>query len=148
MMAERGIEADHSTLNRWVVHYASKLEKTLHQKKKRPGSRWRFDETYIKVKGEWKYYYRAVDKQGSTVDFLLTAKRDTKAAARFLNNVVEQNHRGVKRITRSMLGFKSFHCTQSTLAGIELVAMLKKGQMKKNLTGALTPTAQFYALAA
>ncbi|WP_295876792.1 IS6 family transposase [uncultured Zhongshania sp.] len=192
MMAERGIKVDHSTLNRWVVYYASKLEKAFHQKKKQPGSRWRLDETYIKVKGEWRYYYRAVDKQGNTVDFLLAAKRDTKAAARFLNksisrngqpsminidksgankaginrfnqenhrrvkirqckylnNVVEQDHRRVKRITRSMLGFKSFHCAQSTLAGIELVAMLQKGQMKKNLAGALTPTDQFYALAA
>jgi len=175
-MAERGIKDDHSTLNRWVVYYASKLEKTFHQKKKQPGTRWRHDETYIKVKGEWRYYYRAVDKQRNTVDFLLAAKRDTNAAARFLNksisrdgqpsminidksgankagtnrfnqenhrrvkirqckylnNIVEQvvrqsDHRRVKRITRSMLGFKSYHCSQSTLAGIELVAMLKKG---------------------
>ena len=67
---------------------------------------------------------------------------------KYLNNVVEQDHRRVKRITRSMLGFKSFHCAQSTFAGIEQVAMLKKGQMKKNLTGELTPAVQFYALAA
>lgn len=192
MMAERGVEIDHSTLNRWVVHYAPKLGKVFHKKKKRPGDRWRLDETYIKVKGEWKYYYRAVDKQGNTIEFLLTAKRDTKAALRFLNkaigrngkpglinidksgankaginmfnqdnnrrvkirqckylnNIVEQDHRRVKRITRLMLGFKSFHSAQSTLAGIELVAMLKKGQMKKNLAGALTPAEQLYALAA
>lgn len=132
-----------------------------------------------------------------SADFLLTAKRDTKAALRFfnkaigrngkpglinidksgankagvkqfnsdsnrrvkirqckyLNNIIEQvvrqsDHRRVKRITRSMLGFKSFHSAQSTLAGIELVAMLKKGQMKKNMIGALSPTEQFYALAA
>ena len=72
---------------------------------------------------------------------------------RYLNNVVEQvlrqsDHRRVKRITRSMLAFQSFHCAQSTFAGIEQVAMLKKGQMKKNLTGELTPAVQFYALAA
>lgn len=54
-MAERSIKADHSTLNRWVVYYPSKLEKTFHQKNK-PGSRWRLDETYIEVKGEWRYY--------------------------------------------------------------------------------------------
>jgi len=75
MMLERGIKIDHSTLNRWVVHFAPKLEKAFHQLKKRPGDRWRLDETYIKVKGQWKYYYRAVDKQGNTIDFLLTAKR-------------------------------------------------------------------------
>lgn len=192
MMAKRGVGIDHSTLNRWVVYYAPKLEKSFHIKKKRTGDRWRLDETYIKVKGEWKYYYRAVDKQGNTIDFLLTAKRDTKAALRFLNkaigrnskpglinidksgankaginmfnqdnnrrvkirrckylnNIIEQDHRRVKRITRSTLGFKSFNSAQSTLAGIELVAMLKKGQMKKNIIGALTPTEQFYALAA
>ncbi|HEB27895.1 MAG TPA: IS6 family transposase, partial [Porticoccus sp.] len=174
---------DLSTLNRWVVHYAPKLEKAFHKKKKCPGDRWRLDETYIKVKGQWKYYYRAVDKQGNTIDFLLTAKRDTNAARRFLNkaigrngkpglinidksgankaginqfnnennrrvkirqckylnNIVEQDHRRIKRITRLMLGFKSFHAAQSTLAGIKLAAMLKKGQMKKNIVGALSP---------
>ena len=144
------------------------------------------------MKGQWKYYYRAVDKQGNTIDFLLTAKRDTKAARRFLNksigrngkpslinidksgankagikqfntdnkkrvkirqckylnNIIEQDHRRVKRITRSMLGFKNIHSAQKTLAGIELVAMLKKGQMKKNFAGTLSPAEQFYALAA
>ena len=57
-------------------------------KKKRTGLRWRLDETYIKIKGEWKYLYRAVDKQGNTIDFLLSAKRDTKAARRFLNKAI------------------------------------------------------------
>ncbi len=66
-----------------MVHYALLLEKAFNQKKKRPGNRWRLDETYIKVKGEWKYYYRAVNKQGGTIDFLLTAKRDTRAALNF-----------------------------------------------------------------
>ena len=63
---------------------------------------------------------------------------------KYLNNIVEQDHRRVKRL---MLGFKSFHSAQSTLAGIDLVAMLKKGQMKKNVAGALTPAEQCYALA-
>lgn len=132
------------------------------------------DETYIKVKGQWKYYYRAVDKQGNTIDFLLTAKRDKKSALRFfkkavgsrgkpslinidksgantaaikqfnkdnnkrikirqckyLNNAVEQDHRRIKRLTRSMMGFKNFHCAQRTLAGIEVMAMIKKDQMQ------------------
>ena len=65
MMAERGLRIDHSTLNRWVVHFSPKLEKSFYKKKKRPGYRWRLDETYIKVKGEWKYYYRAVEKHVS-----------------------------------------------------------------------------------
>ena len=191
MMAERGLNIDHSTLNRWVVYYSPQLEKAFHKKKKRPTNRWRMDETYIKVKGQWKYYYRAVDKEGNTIDFLLTAKRDTKAAlcffnkaigrnaqpslinidksgantaginkfnadhdshikirqCKYLNNIVEQDHRRIKRITRLMLGFKSFHAAQYTLAGIELVAMIKKGQMKKNLAGSLSLAEQFYALA-
>jgi putative transposase len=170
MMAERGIKVDHSTLNRWVIFYAPLLEKAFHKKNRRPGDRWRLDETYIKVKGEWKYYYRAVDKQGNTIDFLLTDKRDAKAALRyltkainrnskpglvnidksgsnkaainqfnkdnnkrikvrqckFLNNIVEQDHRRIKRLTRPMLGFKNVHSAQSTLAGIELVAMYQE----------------------
>ncbi|MCP4289925.1 MAG: IS6 family transposase [Gammaproteobacteria bacterium] len=69
-MKERGFEVDHSTIQRWLVHYASLLEEVFHKKKKRPGDRWRLDETYIKVKGQWKYFYRAVDKQGNTIDFL------------------------------------------------------------------------------
>ena len=191
MMAERGVIVDHSTLNRWVIHYAPKLEKKFHNKKKQPGDRWRLDETYIKVNGKWKYYYRAVDRQGNTIDFLLTARRNKKAALRFitkaigrngnpglinidksgankagikgynsvngrrvkirqckyLNNVIEQDHRRIKRITRSMLGFKNFRSAQATLAGIETMAMIKKGQMKKNISGDLSPAEQFYALA-
>ena len=204
MMAERGLTIDHSTLNRWMIKYAPQLEKAFHQKKKCPGNRWRLDETYLKVKGQWKYYYRAVDKQGNTIDFLLSAKRDTKAALRYLtkaigrnikpglipqgtlsafgihlvnidksgantagikqfnldnnrrikirqckylNNIIEQDHRRVKRLTRPMLGFKCFNSARSTLVGIELMAMLKKSQMKKNLAGTLSPAEQFYALA-
>ena len=192
MMTERGLKIDHSTLNRWVVHYAPKLEKAFHKKKKQPGDRWRMDETYLKVRGLWRYYYRAVDKEGNTIDFLLTAKRDTKAALRFfnkaigrnskpglinidksgankasinqinnennrrvkicqckyLNNIVEQDHRRIKRITRPMSGFNNFHSARATLIGIELMAIINKGQMKKNIVGSLSPAEQFYALAA
>ena len=91
MMAEQGLKIDHSTLNRWVVHYAPKLEKAFHIKKKRPGDRWRMDETELKINGAWKYYCRAVDKQGNTIDFLLTAKRDTKAEKRFFNKSIGRN---------------------------------------------------------
>ena len=70
VMKERGFEIDHSTINRWVIHYSPLLEKAFHVKKHRPGGRWRLDETYIKVKGQWKYYYRAVDKSGGTTHTL------------------------------------------------------------------------------
>ena len=80
MMEGRGVEVDHSTLNRWVVKYAPLLERQFRARKLPVGGSWRLDETYVKVKGCWKYLYRAVDKAGATVDFLLTAKRDRKAA--------------------------------------------------------------------
>ena len=190
MMEERGVEVDHSTLNRWVVKYAPLLEKQFRARKRAVGSSWRLDETYVKVKGCWKYLYRAVDKAGATVDFLLTAKRDCKAALRFLrkaigqhgepekitidksgantaaierynaeheadieirrikylNNIVEQDHRAVKRVTRPMLGFKSFRSAAATLSGIELMHMIRKGQLRTR--GELRPAQQFYALAA
>ena len=189
MMEERGVEVDHSTLNRWVIKYIPLLEKQFRARKRPVGSSWRMDETYVKVKGTWKYLYRAVDKAGATVDFLLTAKRDGKAALRFLrkairhngmpgkitidksgantaafeshnteteagietrqikylNNIVEQDHRAIKRLTRPMLGFKSFWSAAVTLAGIELMHMLRKGQLL--LTGELCPTRQFCSLA-
>jgi putative transposase len=88
LMEERGYAVDHSTIQRWVVHYAPRIEKAFRKNKKRNGLRWRVDETYIKIRGDWKYLYRAVDKQGNTIDFLLTAKRDTKAARRFLDKAI------------------------------------------------------------
>jgi transposase-like protein len=173
-----------------VEKYSPLLEAQFQKKKKSVGSSWRVDETYIKVNGKWKYLYRAVDKEGNTVDFLLTAKRDKKAALRYLNkavkrngapekitidksganraaaesynetaekpakirdvkylnNIVEQDHRGIKRITKPMMGFKSFNSAQKTLKGIELARMIKKGQMKD--AGNMTPAEQFYSLAA
>jgi len=149
------------------------------------------DETYIRVRGEWKYLYRAVDKAGDTVDFLLRAHRDKAAARRFfeqaierngapekvnidksgsnvaalesmnagrgerivvrqvkyLNNIVEQDHRAIKRRTRPMLGFKEFRCARILLSGIELMHMIRKGQLK-DAGKAQTPAQQFYSLAA
>ena len=192
MMYERGFSVDHSTINRWVLHYSPQLDATFRHKKKRVGKRWRMDETYIKVKGQWKYYYRAVDKQGHTIDFLLTATRDRKAARRFfkkaikrngkpslvnidqsgantaglklvnheqhtrikirqckyLNNIIEQDHRRIKRLTRPMLGFKNFYAAQCTLAGIEVMAMIKKGQMKIRVSHEPSFAEQFSMLAA
>lgn len=140
------------------MHYAPRIEKAFRKNKKRIGNRWRLDETHIIIKGEWKYLYRAVDKNGNKIDFLLTAKRDKKAARQFLNkaigssgkpslinidksgantaaikqynrdenkrvkirqckyfnNIVEQDHRFIKRIIRPMLGFKSFWSARAT----------------------------------
>ena len=191
MMKERGVEVDHSNLNRWVLKYAPALENSFRQYKRPVGDSWRMDKTYINVKGKWKYLYRAVDKFGATVDFLLTAKRDRKAALRFLrkaigqngtpskitidksganaaaindyteeeavgielrqgkylNNIVEQDHRAIKRKTRPMLGFKSFWSAAKTIAGIELMHMIRKGQMIVR-GGDVTAAEQFYSLAA
>ena len=83
MMQERGVEVDHSTLHRWVLKYVPLLEKAFLARKRPVGGSWRMDETYVRIKGVWKYLYRAVDKTGATVDFLLTARRDRKAALRF-----------------------------------------------------------------
>ncbi len=191
MMREHGFEVDHSTIQRWVVHYSPILEEAYHKKKRQLGNRWRLDETYIKVKGQWKYFYRAVDKSGNTIDFLLTAKRDMKAALRFLNkaidlnkkpglinidksgvntaaikqynqdnnkrikirqckylnNIIDQDHRRIKRITRPMMGFKIFHAAKNTLMGIEVMAMIKKGQMKTTKGDVRSPAELFYTLA-
>ena len=91
LIAERGIALDHSTLNRWVIRYTPGLVTNAQKHKRRVGVSWRFDETYIKVRGQWKYLYRAVDKDGDTIDFLLTAKRDAKAALRFLRQAIRNN---------------------------------------------------------
>ena len=190
MMQERGVEVDHSTLNRWVLKYVPLLDEQFRARKRPVGSSWRMDETYVRIKGAWKYLYRAVDKAGATVDFLLTAKRDRKAALRFLrkaieqngtpekitidksgantaaiesynkdreagieirqvkylNNIVEQDHRAVKRLVRPMLGFKSFRSAHVTLTGIELMHMIRKGQLQT--IGELRPAQAFYSLAA
>ena len=193
LMEERGVEVDHSTINRWVIKYSPQLEEAFHRHKRPVWVSWRMDETYIKVKGEWRYLYRAVDKQGQTIDFLLTEQRDEHAAKRFLtkairrhgvpetitidgsaantaamtsyneehgtaieirqikylNNIVEQDHRGVKRVTRPMLGFTSFEAAQDTLVGIELMHMLKKRQMVVEAGAeSLTAAELFYSLAA
>ncbi|MGF6870927.1 putative transposase [Paraburkholderia sp. MM5477-R1] len=189
MMAERGFEVDHSSVHRWVIKLVPLFEKAFRKHKRPVGKSWRMDESYIKVRGQWKYLYRAVDKAGKTVDFLLRAHRD-KAAARcyfekaidqngepqtitvdksganlaalhainaeretpikirqvkYLNNIVEQDHRAIKRIIKPMMGFKDFRCASIILSGIEVMHMIRKGQMKDagiQRTGA----EQFYSL--
>jgi transposase-like protein len=191
MMAERGVAVDHSTVHRWAIKLLPVLEKAFRRCKRAVGKSWRMEETYVKVRGEWQYLYRAVDKDGNTVDFLLCAKRNEAAARRYfersidrngapetvtidksganlaaleainaerktpikirqnkyLNNLIEQDHRAIKRRTRPMMGFGNFRCARIILGGIELVHMIAKGQMKHN--GDLKPSAarQFYSLA-
>jgi putative transposase len=191
LMKERGIPVDHATINRWEVKYAPSLESAFRQNKKPVGTSWRMDETYIKIKGQWTYLYRAVDKENQTVDFFLSPTRDAKAAqtffdkaigssgkpekvnmdksganlagleavneglddeqkiiirqVKYLNNGVEQDHRGIKRLTKPMMGFKDFVCAAATLAGIELCHMIRKGQHV--LSETLSTWKQFYALA-
>ncbi|CNG74143.1 transposase [Yersinia frederiksenii] len=91
MMAERGIAVDHSTLHRWVIRLVPLLDKVFRQHKRTVGCHWRMDETYIKVKGQWKYLYRAVDTAGQIIDFLLTSKRDAAAALRFFRKAIRHH---------------------------------------------------------
>ena len=174
MMAERGVSVSHTTILRWVRRYVPELEKRWRHYARPAGTSWRVDETYIKVRGRWTYLYRAVDKQGLTVDFLLSEHRDVAAAKRFftravgqhgipktitldgypathaaiaelkksgvlrpktkiwtskyLNNIIEQDHRRVKQRIYPMLGFKSFRNAAVTISGIEFVQKIRKGQ--------------------
>lgn len=91
MMAERGIVVDHSRLHRWVIRLVPLLDKAFRRDKRKAGRRWRMDETYIKVKGQWTYLYRAVDTAGQTINFLLTAKRDAAAVLRFFRKVIRHH---------------------------------------------------------
>jgi len=191
MMAERGVFVDHATVNRWSIKILPVLAAVFRRRKRAVGSSWRMDETYIKVRGQWKYLYRAVDHDGQTIDFLLRAHRDYAAARHFLeraidlhgvpekitidksganmaaiegiragsgadiglrqskyvNNIVEQDHRAIKRIVRPMMGFKAFRCARIILAGIETMHMIKKGQLQRPKVKALSAASQFYSLA-
>jgi transposase, IS6 family len=90
LLLERGLEVDHSTLNRWVLAYAPLIERRLRAFRQPHCGSIRVDETYIKVRGEWRYLYRAIDKHGTPVDFLLTARRDLEAAKRFFRKMLQE----------------------------------------------------------
>jgi transposase-like protein len=191
MMQERGVFVELSTVHRWALKILPVMALIFRRRKRLVGTIWRMDETYIKVASQWKYLYRAVDKSGETVDFLLTAKRDLAAARRYLerainlhglperitidksgantaailsinadacldidlrqskylNNMVEQDHRAVKRITAPTLGFKSFWSAQKLIAGIETMHMVKKGQLHCPNGQPMSAAEQFYGLA-
>ncbi len=93
MMRERGLDVDHSTVFRWVKRYAPQINKRIRQHLKLAGTSYRVDETYIKVGKSCKYLYRAVDKQGNTIEFMLSAKRDVLVALRFFRKMMSADHR-------------------------------------------------------
>jgi putative transposase len=176
LLSIRGVKVDHSTIQRWVYKFSPEIEKNMHKRKYRVGDSWRMDETYVKVGGKDRYLYRAVDKEGNTVDFLLTKRRQKMSAQKFfnkaienngdprvvnidksgsnksalwalnkrslrfkkikvrqckyLNNIVEQDHRRVKRRIVNYTGFKEFESAQRTLAGIEVVNVILKNQIR------------------
>ncbi|MGS0533901.1 IS6 family transposase (plasmid) [Bacillus mycoides] len=177
MMEERGLSLAHTTIMRWVHQYGPELDKRVRRHLKSTNDSWRVDETYVKVKGQWMYLYRAVDSKGYTIDFHLSKTRDHRATKRFfkkalqsfhvskprvitvdknpaypiaieelktekkmpvgiqirqvkyLNNIVEQDHRFIKKRVRSMLGLKSFRTAKSILSGIEAMHIIKKGPL-------------------
>ncbi len=98
MMQERGIEVAHSTVNRWVLKYAPQLDKRIRPDLRATNNSWRVDETYVKVKGQWKYLYRAVDSGSNTLDFMLRSKRDAKAAERFFRKALNATHTQTPRV--------------------------------------------------
>ena len=91
-MAERGVEVDHATLNSWVVKFNPLIACEAQRRKSATSHSWCMDKTYIKLKGKWVYYYRAVDKNGKTLDFMLSEQRDAKAARRFFKQAIDTNN--------------------------------------------------------
>ncbi len=198
MMGERGLSIAHTTIMRWVQRYAPEFERRWNRFARMAGRSWRVDETYVKIRGEWAYLYRAVDRDGKTVDFRLSARRDVAAAkaffrkaikargcaprmitldgyaashravremkadstlpddtklrsSKYLNNLIEQDHRGVKLRLGPRLGFKRFSNAAITIAGIELLRRIQKGQFNLSrlpLEGQTTPAAWNAVLAA
>jgi len=176
MLAERGLDVYPSTIWRWVQRFVPEFEKRWDRLRKPVGCSWRMDETYIQIRGRWCYLYRAVDKQGRTIDFLLRPDRGIAAAhaflrkalstnaggrprtvtidghvpsrralwwlrrenalwryvkvrtCKYLNNIVEQDHRGIKRRCSAMHGLKSFERADVMISGVELAHRIRKGQ--------------------
>jgi transposase-like protein len=135
MMAERGVDLSHTTIMRWIQRYVPEFEKRWSRFACKAGRSWRVDETYIKIKGNWTYLYRAVDSEGKTVraarEFLgehRHGERTDLRSSKYLNNLIEQDHRSVKHRLGPMLGFKRFRNASITITGIELMHRIRKGQ--------------------
>jgi transposase-like protein len=158
MMAERGIVVDHATLHCWVIRLVPLLDKVFRRHKRTIGRRWRIDETYIKIKGQWKYLYRAVDTAGQTIDFLLTAKQDSAAALRFFRKAIR--HHGepeVVTIDKSGASTAALATLNADKPDEEAMTvrqskylsnMIRKGQYQHPQSEGLSPAEQFYLLAA
>jgi transposase-like protein len=184
MMSERGIDLAHTTILRWVQGYTPEFQKRWNRFAHPVGGSWRMDETDVRIKGEWQYLYRAVDKDGQTVNLYLSRKRDTNAAKAFLrkairtqgapkkitldayaashravaklkehgelpqqvkvrsrkylNSVIEQDHRRIKQRLRPMLELKSFSTAAVVISGIELAEKIRKGQFPFRKLGGAT----------
>jgi len=178
LLEERGWAVDHTTVWRWVQRYGPELQQRLRRHLKPTNKSWRVDETYVRVQGRWCYLYRAIDSAGSTIDFLLSARRDAHAAKRlfrkalndpshpqprvintdlapiytsaipaikkegtlrlrcrhrpvqYLNNIIEQDHRAVKRRVNAKQGFREFQAARRTIQGYEAMHMIRKGQAR------------------
>jgi transposase-like protein len=178
LLTERGLQADHTTIWRWVQRYGPELEQRLRHHLKPTNKSWRVDETYVRVQGRWCYLYRAIDSAGATIDFLLSALRDAEAAKRlfrqalshpshrqprvintdlapiynsaivdikkegtlrrrcrhrpvqYLNNILEQDHRAIKRRVKAKQGFRAFHAARHIIQGYEAMHMIRKGQVR------------------
>ena len=208
MMEERGLEITHTTPCRWVQQHAPEIDKRTRPYLKQSNDSYRVDETYIKIKSKWKYLYRAVDSAGDTLEFLLTSKRDKKAAKRFfkkmlgnnhaielrvisvdknkayppafdelkaegiipkttqfrqkkyLNNIVEQPHCFIKRLIKNNQWFQYVNTAKNTIAGYEIMNMIRRGQVKlvkkgevlaqkkfvESLFGTSTPSNKFFRM--
>jgi transposase-like protein len=112
LMAERGVDVSHTTILRWVQHYVPEFAKRWSRYARPVGTSWRVDETYIRVGGRWTYLYRAVDKRGLTVDFLLSEHRDISAAKQFFTRAIER-HGAPERITLD--GYPATHAAVAEL---------------------------------
>jgi transposase-like protein len=176
MMQERGVAVDASTIFRWVQRYAPELEKRVRWYQGYRSGSWRVDETYVRVGGQWKYLFRAIDKPGELIDFMLLDRRNTRAAYRFLgkalktmrnwppqsittdklgsypkairrlqregklshntqhrtskylNNIIEADHGGLKRVISPTRGFQTMKSAYATIKGFEIMRMIKRRQ--------------------
>jgi len=125
MMQERGVDVDHTTIYRWVQHYAPEMEKRLRWYWKRSNRSWRVDETYIKVKGKWVYLYRAVDSRGNTIDFYLSRTRNAKAATRFLGKALKR----LKPYNRPY----TINTDKAAAYGVAIAELKKEGKCSPNM---------------
>jgi transposase-like protein len=174
MMQEREVEVDASTIFRWVQRYAPELEKRVRWYQGYRSGSWRVDETYVGVGGQWKYLFRAIDKHGQLIDFMLMDRRNTRAAyqflgkalktmrnwppqsittdklgsypkaicrlqredklsentkhrtSKYLNNIIEADHGGIKRVIRPTRGFQTIRTAYATIKGFEVMRMIRR----------------------